>query len=151
MAAHKIKKGVEESDAFMCSICEIYYDKNFQSDEICVCKACKLAEKKTDGIREPKVFVVNHVGKDMSGAKRFGILVPITVGNVDVFNIERMVWTIRELFDQHDFDNEKDCILLSGGLPINFAVGYILAKYDKVNLLIWDARYKSYKKRGMHL
>jgi hypothetical protein len=132
------------TDTFNCCICGITFHVDFMSSEIQVCKACKKKEVvKLDN--NNRVFCVNYIsGKDMSDAAKYGTMIPLTEGNVDVFNLDRLKWTLEDVLNKHSFDPDKDYILLSGGLPINFSIGMICAKYKKINLLLWDAKRRLY-------
>ncbi len=145
MATNKNKKNILSEDAFNCIMCDITFHKNFMSTEIQICKACKLGEKKM--INGSKVFVVNYNDKDMKDAKQYGVLIPITEGNVNVFDIERLTLTIEEILEKYNFDGKKDYLLLCGGQPINFTLGVLVSKYNKVKLLLWDAKKRIYIKR----
>ena len=114
------------------------------SDEIQVCKICKRKEV-IELDNNARVFCVNYInGKDMSDAKKYGTMVPLTEGNVNVFNLDRLIWTLKDVLEKYFFNPQRDYILLSGGLPINFAMGAICAKFGKLNLLLWDAKNKKY-------
>lgn len=149
MAPNKIKKGVNSDEAFTCVDCRITFHNNFMSEEIQVCKACKRKEVLLTN--NARVFIVNYIGKDMSDAKQYGTMIPITEGNVDVFNLDRLVWTIKDALDRHEYNPDHDYILLSGGLSLNFSIGLIAAKYDKINLLLWDAKNRRYVKKGLKI
>ena len=140
-----MKKGIAEEDAFTCIICDITFNKSFESSEIQICKAYK--RKEVLMTNAARVFVINHIGKDMSDAKQYGTLIPITEGNVDVFNLDRMQWTIRDCLVKFAYNPGVDYILLSGGLPLNFLVGFICKKYPKTNLLLWDAKNRKYRRK----
>jgi hypothetical protein len=142
MGPHTIKKGIKSEEAFTCITCDITFTNDFMSKEPQICKACK--RKEVPLVTNARVFVINYIGKDMSDAKQYGTLIPITEGNVDVFNIDRLLFTMRDILERYSYQPEKDFILLSGGLSLNWAMGMICSKYEKGNLLLWDAKNRKY-------
>jgi len=98
-------------------------------------------------MQDSRVFVVNHVGKDMSDAKQYGMLIPVTEGNVDVFNLDRLLYTLKDILGTYHYNHKEDYILLSGGLPLNFVMGAICGKFGSAWLLLWDAKNKKYVKK----
>lgn len=143
-----MRKGVNSDEAFTCILCDITFTNTFMSSEIQICKACK---RKEVPLSKSRVFVINYIGKDMSDAKQYGTMVPITEGNVDVFNTDRLLYTMKSTMDNHAYDPKTDFILLSGGLPLNFCMGAIIAKYKKVNLLLWDAKNRKYVRKEFNV
>lgn len=91
-----------------------------------------------------KVFVANYAGHDLSDAERFGELIYVTEGNVNVFNTDRMMFTILKCLKDNNYDPDKDYILLSGSMVINFLIGLLCTKSK---LLIWDPKIKQYEER----
>ena len=145
----KTSRKVDELDTFVCGICEVRYHKSFMSGKLNICKICK----RTKGGEEltGRVFVINHIGKDMSDAMRFGTLVPITEGSVNVFNTERVRFDINDFLVRQDFNPSTDYILLSGSTVLNFIAGMITAKFGRVNILIWDAKQQQYIDKEVRL
>ncbi|NOY61012.1 MAG: hypothetical protein GXO75_19045 [Calditrichaeota bacterium] len=99
---------------------------------------------------EPRVFVLNYQGHDLSDAERFGKLVPLTHGNQPVFDTDRLLWTLRQRLEMNDFRPQQDYILLSGGGVLHFLIGAILSEYEKVNVLIWNAKTRHYVQREVN-
>jgi len=137
------KKDIVSDEAFTCIICGITFHEDFMSSEPQICKVCKRKEVVKVN-NNSRVFVINYTRKDMSDAKQYGTLISITEGNVDVFNLDRLTWTLEDALDKHTFDLNRDYILLSGGLSMNFVMGSICHKYKKINLLLWDAKNRIY-------
>lgn len=149
MDSNQIKrKKINESDTFACGFCGIRYHTDFMSEHFEVCKIC---EKRGGDKVEGKVFIVNHIGKDVSDAMRFGTLVPVTEGSVNIFNIDRVKFDLSDTLDLHHFDNKNDYILLSGSTVLNFVIGMLAAKYGSVNILIWDAKRQEYAEREVKI
>jgi len=61
-----------------------------------------------------KVFVLNNTGHDFSDAERFGKLIFVTIGNVSVFNTQRLYIEVKDFLVKHNYNPEVDYILLSG-------------------------------------
>ncbi len=97
---------------------------------------------------DSKIFVVNFAGHDFSKAFEYTGLpqeeaqINITEGNVDVFDIHRVVYTIKEKIKQ---SKEEDFLLLAGSIVLNcIAFSQWLERHGIVNLLIYNSKEKSY-------
>lgn len=93
-----------------------------------------------------KVYVPNNRKEyDLSDAKRFGEAILITEGKVNVFNTPEIQSIIKlKLRDTH----EQDFVLMIGSPILSVLVSaYMLLKFGKVNLLIFDAKSRLYKPR----
>ena len=92
-----------------------------------------------------KIFVANMGYHDFSLAKKWGDLVPVTTGRVDVMHTDRLEARLQEVLHEAE---EKDYILLSGGLVINaLCIGYLFAKFGRVRMIFWDALLQDYHLR----
>lgn len=102
----------------------------------------KYKGKKT---QKPRVFILNHSNHNLSNAEEFGEVVLLTRGNINVFNTERLLWTIREeLVLRNRFDFETDYLAIVGSNIISFLAGVVLGVYPQVKLLLWDAVKRQY-------
>ena len=92
----------------------------------------------------PKVYIVNDAYQhDYSKALRFGELISVTRGNVHVFKIPRLVWSIRDAMK--DF-TDLDYVLLSGSGILNFLVITEALSHcnSAVNILQFGAKTEDY-------
>ena len=89
-----------------------------------------------------KVYVVNSAGHDFSKAERYGELVPVVKGHVNVFRPDRSLFTITE--GLLDF-NADDYLLLSGNTFGNVVAALFLGRrLPKIKLLVYDAKNNDY-------
>lgn len=98
-----------------------------------------------------RIFVVNFAGHDFSKAFEYTGLpqeeaqINITEGNVDVFDIHRVVYTIKEKIKQ---SKEDDYLLLAGSIVLNcIAFSLWLERHGMVNLLIYNSKERCYTLR----
>jgi len=95
------------------------------------------------------VYIVNQAGHDFSTAAKFGALIPITEGNINIARPDRDLFHITKKIEDI---SEDDLILLSGNILINVMVitALLTIKQFKVlNLLIYDAKLKKYIKHSL--
>lgn len=95
---------------------------------------------------DSKVFILNKAGHDYSRAQKWGALVPVIVGNMNVFRPDRSLFAIKEKLV--DFNSEKDYLLLSGNtfgnvLSVMFIV-HCIDNIKRINLLVYDAKNVEY-------
>lgn len=93
----------------------------------------------------PKIYIVNKAGHDFSSAEKFGELVPVTTGNINVFRPDRDLFRLQQVLK--DFRPDEDYLLLSGNVFANaMAVAFILFDndYDKIRFLVYDAKNNTY-------
>lgn len=88
----------------------------------------------------PVVYIVNKSSHDFSDAKRFGQLVYITEGNVNPFNVNKMVRQIKESFATA---RPHDYILVTSLTVLCCAACAVFAeKFGRLNLLLFkDGKY----------
>lgn len=90
----------------------------------------------------PKVFIVNQAGHDFDKAKKFGELVYVTTGNINVFRPDRTFFSIKESLSKFTKD---DYLLLSGNTFGNvLAALAAVENINKINLLVYDAKNLDY-------
>ena len=70
-----------------------------------------------------RIFVVSTGRHDISQAKEFGEIIPLTEGTISLNMVELSAQISNKLSDF----NTEDYILLSGNLVANFIVGMVLA------------------------
>ncbi len=89
-----------------------------------------------------KVYVVNSAGHDFSKAERYGELVPVVKGHVNVFRPDRSLFTITEGLANF---TEDDYLLLSGNTFGNvIAALFLRGQLPKIKLLVYDAKNNDY-------
>lgn len=98
-----------------------------------------------------KIFVANygiHMEEGLQQLKKDGYdIVQLTEGNVDVFATDRLEYNLKESLTNNNI-NENDYLLLSGSPVIcSIAATLIKSMTGKLNLMIWGAKSKDYKKR----
>lgn len=93
------------------------------------------------------VWVVNDYDHDFSDAERFGRLIALSTGRVNVFQTHRLKKTFEARMENCQKD---DYILLSGAQVLNVIAAMTMAKkVGCVNLLIYDAIRKEYVPREL--
>lgn len=91
--------------------------------------------------------MVNLGGHNYEAAEAFGLLVPITEGNVNHFNVDRLAVSIVEKL--HDAD-EEDYVVISGSPLLNVVVTQLwLRRFKKLKLLQYSVRQNNYVVRLM--
>lgn len=95
-----------------------------------------------------KVYIVNYAGYDYSAAAKYGKLVPVTKGTIDIFKEQRLAYDIKQALA--DFDPDKDYLLFSGSNVINVvASSILLARFFEYKCLIYGAKRGDYVERVM--
>lgn len=95
-----------------------------------------------------KVWIVNDAGHDFSCAQKFGELIVLTEGLVNIFDVDRIQATLVQKLAEFKKD---DFLLLTGSTILNvLAVGIIQHKYDFAQVLIYNAKYRKYVPREIH-
>lgn len=97
------------------------------------------------GTRVPVVWLVNQAGHDFGDASRFGRIIPITTENVNPFNIDRMMVNVALRLRNAD---AEDFLVIAGTPILNaIVVAMWLARFGKVNLLLWGRKERKYEHR----
>ena len=91
-----------------------------------------------------KVYIVNVAGHDFDAAEKFGELVAVTKGNINVFRPDRDLFNIQEKL--LDFNHEEDYLLLTGNVLANtLSVStLIFLGAESIKLLVYDAKNQDY-------
>ena len=83
----------------------------------------------------------NHI--NYSDAERFGAIVPLTSGRVNIFQTDNLVTTLSGALTEAKKD---DFVLLSGSAFLNsLVVHYFLKKFSIVKALIYEGNNQRYK------
>jgi len=98
-------------------------------------------------VANSKVYILNKAGHDYSGALKWGELVAVVSGNMNVFRPDRSLFSIKEKLEK--FDPEKDYLLLSGNtfgnvLSVIHIMHSLKDTIKHVNLLVYDAKNVEY-------
>ena len=95
-----------------------------------------------------KVFVVQKNGHDFSKAERFGEVMYLFEGKVNVFASDALVQDVKERLRDAE---ERDYLCLSGSSLANcIAYSYLLKTFGKVNVLLHSFRDEVYELRTVH-
>ena len=100
-----------------------------------------------------RIFVLNRAGHDYTPAKKFGEeIIPLTIGNINIFNIERNCFMLLEKLIINNYDPEKDYLVLSGNLILGFSLGMVMGKiYQKIRVLVFDSSTREYNLKEINL
>lgn len=86
--------------------------------------------------RQRVVWIANEGGHPYSKAKHFGRLMPLTTGNVNYFNLDRLMVGLAPKLRSASAD---DYLLISGSpVIVGLIMSMWLARFGKVNLLQWS-------------
>lgn len=95
-----------------------------------------------------RIYVTNFAGHDLSDAFKFTRLskekaqVDITEGNVDIFDLERVIFVIKQKLKQ---SRRGDYLLFCGSILLAaVAFSIWLEKHKEVKLLLYNAKEKRY-------
>lgn len=92
-----------------------------------------------------KVYVCNYAGHNIHLAERYGELVILTEGKVNIFNTDRL---LNELAQKLKDYKKQDYILLSGSPVIVFLISLVLShKVDEFNMIIYNTKLGDYEIR----
>ena len=85
-----------------------------------------------------------------------GKLIPITEGNINVFNSDGLKTTINYIFHDYNFDPKKDIILIAGSSIIAAIVMKVITSKllkadltDDISILLYDGRTQDYHLRAI--
>jgi len=89
-----------------------------------------------------KVFITNLGYHNYEGAKRFGDLVVLTRGRVDLFHTDRLAG---EILTKLESAEAEDYLLASGSpLITGICAAALVKRFGVVNFLYWDPLYQDY-------
>lgn len=108
----------------------------------------------SDLIPAPRVYVINHSGLDYEKAERFGTLVYLTRGYIDVVGIKDVLDRIWKKFDSQGVEKSSlsnsqktDYLLLSGSTILCILTCFLWYKKHKhLNLLVHNKKLDDYKR-----
>jgi hypothetical protein len=88
------------------------------------------------------VWIVNDGGHDFTDAAKYGKLVSLTTGNINVFNVDRLQCSLAKALDIY---KPADFLLLTGSTIINvLAVGIVLKQHGFAQILLYNAKDRNY-------
>lgn len=94
----------------------------------------------------PTIWVTNWDQQDVSDAKRFGSVVNVTEGKVDVFKLDRLASQVKDIIDK--MSRPGDYIVPCGSSVVTgLVMTYFARKHGAVRLLIFSHRDKKYEPR----
>jgi hypothetical protein len=92
--------------------------------------------------RTPVVWIINMGGHNYKPAEVLGRLMPLTKGNVNHFNLDRLMVSIAP---KMDMATVEDYLLVSGTPILNgLIISMWLTKFGKANLLQWSQQQNKY-------
>lgn len=109
---------------------------------------------------DSRVFITHDSGLDFTRAAKYGELIKMTTGPVDVFRPHMIQKEVETQLELHKFNAATDFLLVAGSaLPVGFAFSWLTLAaddgqhQDKVNvkLLIFDAKKTDYMVRTIQL
>lgn len=91
----------------------------------------------------PTVWIANESGHDTSDAKRFGDVKPLTLGNVNPLQLDRLNYHIARGIVKYV---QPDDYLLISGTPMvpSSALTLWILHHGKCNILQWNAKRRRY-------
>jgi hypothetical protein len=99
----------------------------------------------TDNENRRRVYIVNDSGHRYDIAKKVvpdAELVPMTVGNVNPTQVDRLSFELSEYIARSE---KEDYLLLSGTPVLNALAGMLwILRHETCNLLIFDAKIQNY-------
>ncbi len=101
-----------------------------------------------------RVFIPEMLNSrfDLSSAKRYGELVPLSDERLKPFDPQGCCDTLWAALNVQGYDNYEDFICLTGHtLIVGLVMATVLANRDTVRFLMFDAKNKEYCERVMHL
>lgn len=90
-------------------------------------------------LKKSKVFITNKKSQDFSKAVKFGDLIPITVGTVNIFNVESLQRLIKD--NIKNFNPVSDYLLIAGNsIVATFVTLELTRSYpdSTLQILIYD-------------
>lgn len=92
--------------------------------------------------RQSVVWIINEGGHSYDAAVRYGRLMALTSGNVNYYNLSRLMVSIGPKLRAATAD---DYLLISGSpILVGLCVSMWLARFDRVNLLQWSNIQRDY-------
>lgn len=86
--------------------------------------------------KENRVYITNFGGHNFNPAKQYGTLVPLTRGNINPVQTDRI---LVDMLDVLKDSTENDYLLLSGHpVTIIIATSIMFTFHEKVKFLVWN-------------
>lgn len=93
--------------------------------------------------RAPVVWLVNEGGHPYEKAEKFGRIIPVTVGTINVFNPDRLMVNVSHRLRMAI---DSDYVAISGSPVLNgLMMAMWLKRFERMNLLLWSHRDTDYK------
>ena len=90
-----------------------------------------------------RVYVLNQGGHDVSKARKYGQLISVTKGKVNVFATDRLMQEMRDKLK--DFNSECDYLLICGSIVLSaLTVKVLYEKFENFNILIYNCKSLEY-------
>lgn len=95
--------------------------------------------------RENRVYVTNAGGHDFNPAKKYGIFVPLTKGNINPTHTDRITIDMLETLK----DSSPDDYLLLSGHPVTILIAttVMFSLHEKIKFLVWNKYSSDYSIR----
>lgn len=91
----------------------------------------------------PTVWICNEAGHDYKDAEQYGEVKPLTLGNVNPLQLDRLNWHIARGIAR--YASPEDYLLISGTPMVNASALLIwLLKFREAKVLQWDAKRRKY-------
>lgn len=92
--------------------------------------------------RKPIVWVANVGGHQYDKAEQFGRLMPLTSGNVNYYNLDRVMVSVSPKLAMAEAD---DYLLVSGSpILVGLIMSMWLTRFGRINLLQWSQVQENY-------
>ena len=94
--------------------------------------------------RSPYVWIVNEAGHDYSRAESYGELKPLTVGDINPLQLDRLSYHLTR--GVVGFTDAEDYLLISGTPVVNAVALHIwLVMHKMCKVLQWNAKRRDYE------
>ncbi len=97
----------------------------------------------------PTVYMVNCQDQHLDGIRNIKNLVKMSYGKTNALSTTKIAERFRKKLEN---SKSEDYILLSGFVTLNvIATSIMILKHERLNLMIFDARQRTYTKRTLTL
>lgn len=95
--------------------------------------------------RVPVVWLTNEGGHDYTDAQRYGRLMQLTAGSINIFSPDRLMVLISERLRVAD---AEDYVVISGAPMLNALVlAMWLRRFPHIKCLLWSQKYGRYEQK----
>ena len=101
--------------------------------------------------RSAIVFLMNYSGHPIQDALRYGTIVPLTQGDQDFRNTDRVAFNVKRILAEHEFNYKTDYIALMSSPVLATVIIRILRDVPtgKLKCLVFDNKKKVYSEREL--